>query len=248
MNKKRIAQTQLAEKKATEKKDPRNSLLLCAGIVIGITVLCFVFTELYQKLGTLAENYSVDIERNGTLVHRLCEIGAPLFFYLNSFLGTATFFVGAAYICRFAFIKKPSKSIAAAIVLTLSMYSTTLVALAGVLIRRMTGEFIRLADPAALIFDLVFLVFRVLVIWALAHLFAKKGAAPRTYALASAVFMLVCALAIEFTDTTLPFILSGMARPADWLTMVFAYGLYAVHSVVGYIIVKKFLEGKRAQG
>lgn len=245
MNKKRIARTQMSERAAAEKKDPRNSLLCCAGIVFLINFICsFFLTGLYQTLGTLADNYSVDIEKNGTALHILCEIGAPTVFYLNSFLGTISFFIGAAYICRFAFIGKKGKSAAAALVLTLSMYMTNIIALVIFLIRKMSGEYIRLSDPTALIFDFLFLVLRVVVIWAVATRFAEKHAKASSYAVFSAIFMLACALLLEFCDTTLPYILEGKGQAGDYLTMVFAYGLYVIHSVVGYIIVKKFLEGK----
>ncbi len=247
MNKRKIAQTQLQQRAIAEKKDPRNSLLLCAGIVFAITFLSsFFLTDLYQALGTLAENYSVDIEKNGTPLHILCQIGAPVVFYLNSFLGTAAFFVGAAYICRFAFVGKSAKCAATALVLTISMYATNLIALGIFILRKMSGEYIRLADPAALIFDFLFLVVRVAVIWAAACRFAQKRAKPRTYALFSAIFMLACAVLLEFADTTLPYLLEGKAQVTDYLTMVIAYGLYFIHAVVGYIIVKKFLAARKA--
>ncbi len=248
MNKKKIAQNQIQTRVAEERKDPRNSLLICAVVVFAISFIsAFFLTSLYQTLGTLAENYSVDIEKNGTFLHILCELGAPIAFYLNSFLGTFVFFIGAAYICRFAYLKKSAKSASAALVLCISMYATNIIAIGIFILRRLSGEYIRLADPAALVFDLLFLILRVFVIWAAAKRLAEKKAKPRAYAMFSAVFMLACALLLEFSDTTLPYLLEGKAQAVDYLTMLFAYGLYLIHSAVGYITVKKFLEGRKKE-
>ncbi len=242
MNKKKIAETRQAQSAAAEKMDFRNSLLVCVIVLFISTALSFVFSELYQTLGTLAENYSVDIERNGTFLHMLCKTGAPVCFYLTSFLGTFGFFVGAGYICRFAYVGKKEKSFFAAFILVLVMYATNIVGLLGFLIRRMTGESIHLSDPLALAFDFLFLVFRVIVIWYIAGVLTKKQVKPHVYALFSSIFMILCAIALEFADTTLPFFMSGRAEAADFVNLALSYIIYAIHAVFGYIIVKFFFK------
>ncbi len=243
MNKKRIAQAQLTQRELNDRQDPRNSLLVCAILIFSINFLCsFILSELYSTMQSLVINYSVDIEKNGTLVHTLCKIGAPVLFYLNSFLGTAAFFIGTAYICRFAFFKKKGKCASAALILAIAMFATNIIALCILFIRRLSGEYIRLSDPSALVFDFVFLILRVFIIWAVANRLSERKARIRSYALFSAVFMLACALLLEFANNTLPYLLTGKAQAEDYVTMLFSYLLYIIHAIVGYIIVKKFLE------
>jgi len=236
---------------AESRRDMRNSLLACALIVFGISFVCsFFLTPLYQWLGELSNAFSVDIEKKDTPVHFLCEAGANVLFYLTSFLGTASFFVGAAYVCRFAYMGKRAKSTGASAVLFFSMFAPTAIALVVFLFRKLgeqKGEHVRLADPMGIVFELLFLLFRVLVIAVVARKLSRGGerANSHGYALFCSVFMLVCAVTLEFCDTTLPFLISGKINAVNILLMILSYGLYAIHALVGYIIVRRFIDGRR---
>lgn len=251
MNKKRIAITRQQIQINEDKKDKRNSLLFCMLIVFGISFVCsFFLTPFYQWLGELSEAFSVDIEKKDTPLHLLCEIGANVFFYLTSFLGTVSFFIGAAYVCRFAYMGKRSKSAGASATIFCAMFAPTAIALVIFLFRKLgeqKGEYVRLADPMGIVFDILFLLFRVLVIAVVASKLSKSSerASAHRYAIFCAVFMLVCAVALEFWDTTLPFLLAGRVFAVDVLLMILSYGLYVIHAVVGYIVVRRFIEGRR---
>ena len=138
MNKKKIAGTRQELRIKQERSDVRNSLLLCAAVVIAINLICqFLLTPFYRFLGDCAYSLSVDIERSGGVVQVMCEAGANVFFYLSSFLGTVAFFVGAAFVARFAKIKKVSKSIAASFILMLGMSVPTITTLVVFAVKKM---------------------------------------------------------------------------------------------------------------
>ena len=251
MNKKRIANTRQQMQMAENKRDKRNSLLFCMLIVFGISFVCsFFLTPFYQWLGELSDAFSVDIEKKDTPLHFLCEAGANVFFYLTSFLGTASFFIGAAYVCRFAYMGQRAKSAGASATIFCAMFGPTAIALIIFLFRKLgeqKGEYVRLADPMGIVFELLFLLFRVIVIAVVASKLSRapERASAHRYAVFCAVFMLVCAVALEFWDTTLPFLIAGRILAVDVLLIILSYGLYVIHAVVGYIIVRRFIDGRR---
>ena len=251
MNKKKIAGTRQELRIKQERSDVRNSLLLCAAVVIAINLICqFLLTPFYRFLGDCAYSLSVDIERSGGVVQVMCEAGANVFFYLSSFLGTVAFFVGAAFVARFAKIKKVSKSIAASFILMLGMSVPTITTLVVFAVKKMNeaaDEHVYIADVSAIISEVVFLLIRVAAVAAISLLLSCKvpRAGSRLYALLCAGFMFLCAVGLEMYDTTVPFFSSGNITAVDVVFAVLSYLLYAIHALVGYIVMCKFFDGRK---
>lgn len=251
MNRKRISQTRKQMLLDEHKKDPRSSLLLCCAFVLGINLLCmFLLTPFYQYLGELSDAYKVDIEKKDTVLHVLVEIGANAFFYISSFLGTVAFFIGAAYVCRFSYFGFTGKSVGASFLLFFCMFAPTTISVLVFLWRKLnqtTGEFVRLSDPYAILFEFLFLAFRVLVIALIAYRLsrAKTHKEPAVYAKYTSVFMLACALILEILDTTIPYLSSGKAQTSDAMLIAASFCLYVIHAVVGYKIVCLFMLGRK---
>ncbi|MBQ2863549.1 MAG: hypothetical protein IJE84_05165 [Clostridia bacterium] len=209
--------------------------------VILINLVCvLILTPAYQGLGEIAGDMSVDVARDGSFLHRLCEIFAAGLFYLSSFLGTAAFFVGAACIVRAATKDSRDRVIGASVILYIGMSVSTIVTLLVFLIVRASSPSVTLAEPMTLLYDVLFLLFRVGAVALGAWFFTRAKAGIRIISLAAAVFMFFCAAGLELVEN-IPFFLRGTMLTEDVVSLVVSMMLYAVHAVLGYIVMTRLL-------
>ncbi len=227
---------------ADNKKDRRDSLGIEALAVCLINLLCTAaLTPLYQWFGSVARSLSVDVEMDGSFAHILCELGANVFFYITSFLGTAAFFIGASYVARAALSHRYGRCAAASAVLYAGMSVPTLLTLISYLIVKLADPgSITLSNPMALLHDALFLLFRVAVIASAACLLSRKNKKPRVCAALSAVFMFLCAAGLELVEN-ISFFMKGNILTVDIVNMTVSMLLYAIHALLGYIIMLRFL-------
>ena len=217
------------------------SLGFCALTVILINVICiFLLTPIYQLLGALSQGMSVDVEREGTVLHVLCEVGANVLFYIASFLGTAAFFVGAFYVMRAVYDKKYKRTALASAILYFGMSISSIVTVATYgIIKVSDPTSISLSNPEALMVDVLFLLVRVLLCVACALVCQKLKAPFSACAVSACVAMFLCAVGLELYDN-IPFFLKGIILEVDVINMVISMILYAIHACLGYITLMFF--------
>ena len=229
-------------KNPLEQKKSRLDSLLWEGIfVILVNMLCvIVLTPIYQGLGQAAVNMSVDVARDGSFLHILCDVSAAVFFYLSSFLGTAAFFVGASYIVRAAIRGSRERLIASSVILYIGMSVSTLVTLLVFMIIRMGDPTVTLAEPITLLYDVLFLSFRVIAIALAAYFLVRARARVQVISAICATFMFFCAAGLELVEN-IPFFLRGTILTEDIINLGISMLLYAIHGVIGYIIMVKLI-------
>ncbi len=225
----------------SSKKSKRESLFFEAAAVIAINLLCVaVLTPLYKWLGYLCSDMSVDAARDGSFLHAVCEVGAGVLFYLSSFLGTAAFFIGAAYVERFALRNNISKAVGGGAVLYIGMSVPTVLTLLALFVLKLSDPSVTLSEPLVLLYDALFMLFRVAVITAAAVLLSRRRVKVHVQVLLCCVFMFLCGAGLELAEN-IPFFLKGTVLAQDVFSMVVSMLLYAIHATLGYIIMMRLL-------
>ena len=231
----------LINKKGSASVRRVDSLGFEALAVILINLVCvLILTPAYQGLGEIASSMSVDVARDGSFAHRLCEVVAACVFYLSSFLGTVAFFIGAACILRAATRGNRDKVIGASVILYIGMSVSTIVTLLVFLIVKASSPSVTLAEPMTLLYDVLFLLFRVGAVALGAWFFTRARVSIRIISLATAVFMFFCAAGLELVEN-IPFFLRGTMLTEDVVSLVVSMSLYAAHAVLGYIVMTRLL-------
>lgn len=210
-----------------------------AVILINLAVVLFI-TPIYQGLGGLASEMAVDVARDGSFLHVLCDVSAAVLFYLSSFLGTAAFFIGASYIVRFAMRANRDKTIASSVILYIGMSVSTVVTMLVFMIVRMGDSSVTLSEPMTLLYDVLFLLFRVCAVAAGAWFFARGRVRPPFIALAISVFMFLCAAGLELFEN-MSFFIRGTMLTEDIVNIALSMLLYALHAALGYIIMLRMI-------
>ena len=232
--------------------DIRSSLIANAAIVIGMNVACYLLMLLYQALGDAAYAISVDVETHGSILQILCEIGANIFFYITSFLGTVTFFIGAAFAFRFGVMKKWGKFCSSCGILIVGMSTTTIFSIVAYAVRSIisylsdTDEHVRLTDPMLLVYDLLFLILQISLATVPALLVARsiERIKPSVLAALSASLIFLSSISLEFFDTILPFFTQKDVIAADVLNLAITIVIYIIHALLGYITYLSFLKNR----
>ena len=226
------------------KKDIRSSLVYNMLFVIGVSLVCYLLlSPLSEWLSNTAYTMSVDVEQKGGFAHMACEIGAQVIFYLSSFLMTATFFVGAAYIVRFAQTKAPSRMLTSASILILGMSSSNIIQLCVYAIVRMRTPYTYLADPYGMLFNECVIVGSALLITLAAFLISRTKASGAVYSGVCALGMFLISTGIELYDN-IPFFIKGIILREDVVKMIISLVLYMLHAILGFIIMWLFLTKK----
>ena len=224
-----------------KQKSRRDSLGCEALFVILINLVCvLVLTPVYQGLGALAFDMSVDVARDGSFLHVLCDTLAGALFYISSFLGTCAFFIGASYMVRFAMRSNAPKLAASSVILYIGMSVSTVVTLLVFLIIRIGDPSVTLSDPMTLLYDVLFLLFRVGVIAVAAWLLTRKRVKASVIAILCAVFMFVCAAGLELIEN-IPFFIKGTMLAEDVTSLVVSMLLYAAHGVLGWFVMMRMM-------
>lgn len=208
-------------------------------IMINLAVV-LVLTPVYQGLGGIASEMAVDVARDGSFLHVLCNVSAALFFYLSSFLGTAAFFIGASYVVRFAMRGNARNVLASGAVLYVGMSVSTLVTMLVFLIVRASDPSVTLSEPETFLYDVLFLLFRVSAVALCAWYLVKARVRAPYIALAVSVFMFVCAAGLELIEN-IPFFVRGTMLTEDIVNIVVSMLLYALHAAVGFFIMLRML-------
>ena len=223
------------------KKSRRDSLGWEALFVILINLVCvLILTPIYQGLGGIAYEMSVDVARDGSFLHVLCDTLAGALFYISSFLGTCAFFIGASYMVRFAMRSNAPKLAASSVILYIGMSVSTVVTLLVFLIIRIGDASVTLSDPMTLLYDVLFLLFRVGVIAVAAWLLTRKRVKASVIAILCAVFMFVCAAGLELIEN-IPFFIKGTMLAEDVTSLVVSMLLYAAHGVLGWFVMMRMM-------
>ena len=208
-------------------------------IMINLAVV-LILTPIYQGLGGLASDMAVDVARDGSPLHVLCNVSAAVLFYLSSFLGTVAFFVGASYIVMSALRGERSLVLSSSVILYIGMSVSTVVTLLVFLIISASDPSVTLSDPLTLLYDVLFLLFRVTAVALCAWFFARARVRVPFIALAIAVFMLLCAAGLELIEN-IPFFLRGAMLTEDVVNLVVSMLLYALHGVLGWFVMMRML-------
>ena len=186
----------------------------------------------------------------------LFDVGANVFFYLTSFLGTAAFFIGAAYVLRFVREKRYKKGVGASVILFFGMFVITAISLVIFLFKYVDAEMsgdtsVALTQPIAILVDAAYLLFRVVALYVCAFLLSKKAPPKnvRLYAISASALMFLSATLFELIDTTIPYFSAYGFSFSGMLSVTLSYLLYVLHAIFGYIIVMRFFAygGKRAK-
>ena len=230
------------------KKARRDSLGHEACAVFLTNIICvLVLTPLYQTLGSLASGMAVDVEQEGGALHVLCDVGANVLFYIASFLGTAAFFAGAYYFIRAVYDGAWKRSIGASCILYFGMSVASIVTLLTYGVIKITDpSSISLSNPDALLLDVLFLLARVLLVYACALVCSRLGKPLFVCAVISCVIMFLCAVGLDIYDN-IPFFMKGIILDVDVIKMIVSALLYAIHACLGYVVLMLFERKKKKQ-
>ena len=150
------------------------------------------------------------------------------------------FFVGAACIVRAATKSNRDKVIGASVILYIGMSVSTIVTLFVFLIVKASSPSVMLAEPMTLLYDVLFLLFRVAAVALGAWFFTRARVSIRVISLMTAVFMFFCAAGLELVEN-IPFFIRGTMLTEDVVSLVVSMSLYAVHALLGYIVMTRLL-------